>query len=357
MASEKASPSWQVIAATSLILLTAIWIFFHIQAARYLLLLILAVFTVGIFVSYGIMTGSGRKSAPPLDPSTQMLVLFVLVYAMLFALFSRDIARMQTIWTAVMILSLIFLMVLGVFISGRRLGILIDSRNRMSLSTFQTILWTVIILSAFFTVAAALVQKDRAGDAFNIALDQQLWTLMGISITTLAGTPLLKDVKSTRTVAFRALKEYVRRNGERILRRIPQQTDIFTPTELPTLKNVDDLLNLSEARLRRVLERDHDGPLWIAPAAPDTNEVSAIDMFRGDEVVNSHRVDLAKVQMFFFTVVGALSYMLALAGWMSNLTLEGDIAFPAISAGFIAILGISHAGFLGNTAIAQTPQS
>jgi hypothetical protein len=357
MASEKASPAWQVIAATALIILTGIWIFLHIQAARYLLFLLLALFTVGIFVYYGIMTGNGRKEPAKLDENTQMLVLFVLVYAMLFALFSRDLVSMQTIWTAVMILSVIFLMVLGIFISGRRLGILIDSRNRMSLSTFQTTLWTVILLSAFFTVAAALMQAGRAGDAFNITLDQQLWTLMGISITTLAGTPLLKDVKSQRGVAFRVLKEYVRRNGERILRRIPQQTDIFNPAELPTIRNVDDLLNLGEARLRRVLEDDHDGPLWIAPVAPNKDEVSAIDMFRGDEVVNSHRVDLAKVQMFFFTVVGALSYLLVLAGWMANLSLAGDIAFPAISAGFIAILGISHAGFLGNTAITQTPEA
>lgn len=36
------------------------------------------------------------------------------------------------------------------------------------------------------------------------------------------------------------------------------------------------------------------------------------DMFTGDETSNGAHVDLAKLQMFFFTVIVALSYFAAL---------------------------------------------
>src|SRR5690349_18957584 len=53
-----------------------------------------------------------------------------------------------------------FVLVVGVRVSGRPAGILINERNLISLSRFQTVLWTLIILSAFLTMA---LQRIRFG--------------------------------------------------------------------------------------------------------------------------------------------------------------------------------------------------
>jgi hypothetical protein len=351
--------AWQVFTALGLLLLTAVWLFYQIRAARILLAAILGISVLALLAYCGIFSG---KAVNPkgIDVNTQAFALFVLVYAMLFALFSKDLVGILGVWILVISLFVIFLAVIGVFISGRAFGLLIDSRNRMSLSTFQTILWTVILLSAFFTVAAGLMQTEgKIEDAFNIVLDQRLWALMGISITTLAGTPLVKDVKSQRGVSIRAIREYAKSNARRILERIGNQPKRFPPDRFPLpQRTADDLASLPDDALRAAAADDHDGPLRIAPGPEDA---TPIDIFRGDEIVNYRRVDLAKVQMFFFTVIGALAYMLILAGWITTLdlgavTTESPAMFPLLSEGFVAILGISHAGFLGNTAVTQTPQ-
>jgi hypothetical protein len=348
---------WQVFAALVPLGLTAIWLFLRVQAARIVLAAFLALSVIAILAYCRIFSGKGVDQKE-MNVNTQALALFILVYAILFALFSKDLIGILGVWILVIGLFVIFLIVIGVCIAGRAMGLLIDSRNRISLSTFQTILWTVILLSAFFTVAAALMQTEGQLDyAFNIALDQRLWALMGISVTTLAGTPLVKDVKSGRKVSIRALRDYTMRNAERILERIRKQPTRFPSDKYPNVSKAEDLVSLPDYLLRAAVEDDHDGPLYIAP---DQKEATAMDIFRADELVNYYRVDLAKVQMFFFTVVGALAYMLILADWITTLklgavTAENLAAFPVMHEGFVAILGISHAGFLGNTAVTQTP--
>ena len=54
---------------------------------------------------------------------------------------------------------------------------------------------------------------------------------------------------------------------------------------------------------------------------------------RTDEVGNAAYVDLAKVQMFFFTVVAALSYGVTLFYWIITKQPAELIAFPGLSAG------------------------
>ena len=335
---------WQIIVAMYLIGLCAVWVVLQIQLTRILLAGSLAIFTLVI-----LLFANNRTQ------KTQMLALFILVYAMLFALFgSKGLVGILGVWILVMALFVIFLAVLGVYITGRPMGLFIDSRNKMSLSTLQTILWTVVILSAFFTVAAALLQAGKGTDAFNISLDQQLWALMGISVTTLAGTPLIKDVKSQRTVKTGVLREYARRHEAKVLARALQM-DKVTRDPGQTDKELFKALLNHEKALREVLAEFMDGPLC---KENDPMTVSVLDIFRGDELVNCRRVDLGKVQMFFFTVIGALAYMVVLADWIATLKLDtAAIAFPVLSQGFIAILGISHAGFLGNTAVPKTPEA
>jgi hypothetical protein len=349
--------SWQVGAAALLLVLCGLWLLFQSLVLRIILAASLGISVLGILALSGILTSNGENPPRELHQDTQVLALFILVLAIFFALFAGDlVGNVVVVWVAVMILFVIFLAMVGVCISGRPLGLLIDSRNRVSLSTFQTILWTVVILSAFFTVAAILLQAGKGTSAFDIALDQQLWALMGISVTTLAGTPLIRDVKSQRKVRTSILRDYALRHPAKVLAKALEMGKVSwdrdeTDVEVPGV--VFQALLDKEEILREVLAMFMDGPLC---KDPDPKTVTFLDIFRGDELVDCRRVDLGKVQMFFFTVMGALVYMVVLANWIATLnTGAATIEFPALSAGFIAILGISHAGFLGNTAAPKTP--
>jgi hypothetical protein len=77
------------------------------------------------------------------------------------------------------------------------------------------------------------------------------------------------------------------------------------------------------------------------------------DRFEGDEVGNAAYIDLAKVPMFFFNIIVALSYVTLFSKTMAQLAIDPAkvIELPLLSKGMIASLGISHAGHLmGKTA-------
>lgn len=57
-------------------------------------------------------------------------------------------------------------------------------------------------------------------------------------------------------------------------------------------------------------------------------------MFEGDEVGNTAYIDLAKVQMFFFTIVAVLSYGVNLFNWIVTKPPSELSAFPVLSGGF-----------------------
>jgi hypothetical protein len=71
-------------------------------------------------------------------------------------------------------------------------------------------------------------------------------------------------------------------------------------------------------------------------------------MFKGDEVTDCSQLDLGKIQMFYFTLVLVLAYGVQLG----SLFLAGQFfeSMPVLDSGMVALLGISHAGYLGNKA-------
>ena len=222
------------------------------------------------------------------------------------------------------LLMILFMITLGVRISGRPAGILINERNLMSLSRFQMILWTVIILSAYLTIALERVRaKPSILDALAIALDQRLWALMGISTASLIGGPLVLSTKKTMEPDPKAADQ--------------------TETALKSK---------GESETADKIRENSQGVLY---ANSEIKDAHFSDMFEGDEVGNTAYVDVAKVQMFFFTVVAALSYGMTLFYWIVNKPAAELNAFPVLSGGLIAILGISHAGFLVNKTTTHTP--
>jgi len=184
-----------------------------------------------------------------------------------------------------------FVVLLGQLINQRPLGILIGERNLMSLSRFQMVLWTIIVLSAYIVIALGRV-FNKMSDPVDIEIDKHIWALMGISATALVGSPLISNTKKDKTPAASETTKAAGSLGG----------DQQRPDSLPPADKNDP------AKVREVILPNSQGTLYSNPTIADA---SFADMFEGDEIGNTAYVDLAKVQMFF-SLLSSLSAILAL---------------------------------------------
>src|SRR5260221_3374225 len=189
-------------------------------------------------------------------------------------------------WLIIVGLFLAFLFIVGHGITGRLQGLLIDERNKMSLSRLQMVLWTIVILSGLLTIALANIGRGSP-TPLAIVVPTQVWLLLGISTTSLVGSPLLRSNK----------------------------------------------MAAGKIKVRE-----------------DLHEAEVADLFRGEETTNCNTLDLARVQMFFFTLVLVLAYAVLLGSLFDH---AHDVigSLPDIDPSITTLLGISHAGYLANKAI------
>jgi hypothetical protein len=227
-------------------------------------------------------------------------------------------AGIRGVWWVTMVLLALFIIVAGHGITGYWLGALIDSRSKMSLSRFQMILWTILIISAYLISVVINVYRHDP-QSTNITLDKMLWLLMGISTTSLIGSPLLKNEKKKADAA----------QGS--------PPDASRSMELLAKQGVDT--NRVEVEGSLVVNVSPDDAGWA-------------DLFRGEDVGNAGHLDMGKIQMFYFTLIIIFAYGSALAEMFES-TLTWITQFPLLSAGTVALLGISHAGYLANKAITR----
>ncbi len=237
-----------------------------------------------------------NPTATPRRVVTTLIILFGLIAISLVGLLLSTFPRVW-IWIGELVLFALFVLAIGKGINGKWLGLLIDERRKMSLSRFQTVLWSVLILSAF--LAAAISNLRVAGNptaAISIGIPPELLGILGISVTSLAGAPLILNNKTGP----------IDRNG-----------DGKDPS---------------------------DRPSWF-------------DIFKGDDVANKDSLDLSKVQMFYTTIILVLVYGAALA----TTFMAGDpgppiiSAFPGMNPTIVGLFGISHAGYLVYKAVPRVP--
>jgi len=164
------------------------------------------------------------------------------------------------------------------------LGALIDGRGRFSLTHFQIVLWTIVILSSLIGV---LVSKNF--DPKGVDLSAQLLGLMGIS----AGSAVLSTgVKGTKDASGAAAN--VARAGA------------FTLSDGATTKTI-------EARFSQI---------WLEE--------------EGDQA--DVTVSITKFQNFIFTLV-ILFFYVSIAVNTNEL--------PVLPENVVWLIGISHAGYVG----------
>ena len=216
-------------------------------------------------------------------------------------------------WIVIAIILVFVEILIGYGARKHWLGILIDSRNRFSLSRLQIVLWSTVLISAFFSV---LLQVNST----EIYIPPEVWALMGISTGSAAGAVMIKGTKAQQQPTGDAVQKQADRSG----------------------KTVAEVAQ----SLRGLL--------------PTANKPRFSDLFTGEEMSDQTTVDIGKVQMFFFTFVAVIGYVTALHG--NSLAVSPDglkehycAYFPALSTSLLTLIGISHVGYLTVKATPKTP--
>jgi hypothetical protein len=220
-------------------------------------------------------------------------------------------------WLLVLVLTAGSLGIVGHGMTGSWKGALIDDRNRISLSRFQLILWTLLVTSGLVTgmLSNAAHPPVDGSSPLSISFPPELLLLMGISTTSLVGSPLILGFKSAPTANEGA-------------NRIQAQDSMAAVNIDPTTVDVKGSV--------------------VVRTSPSDAQWS--DLFKGEEVKNATYFDVARVQMLYFTLILVLGYSAALGyAFLSQKT--GFSGFPAIDQNVVLMLGISHTGYLTSKAI------
>jgi len=271
-------------------------------------------------------------------------------------------------WVAIVSLLTWCLAIIGWGTIGRPTGVIIDTRNQMSLSRLQAAAWTILVVSAILTMAMSNIRegaatfwegtkerlaareqaastedtqeeglepagtedaqepgiaKQRKGfeaisGALEIEVPVEVWSLLGISTASLAAAGLIKSQKKNDPPN--------EDNKEVVNKQFEEEKD-----------KADANLELQGTS--------------VGNASPD--EAKLRDMFTGDEVGSANSVELGKVQMLIFTVIVLFVYAVMLVGtfWVA----EDLKSLPVLTGGIVTFLAISHAGYLTNKVIPNIP--
>lgn len=259
--------------------------------------------------------------APPEDrewDARHAGALALLLAAIPIAAFRLE-ERRVLLWVVVLLLVTAFAVVAGHGITGYWRGVLIDQRNKLSLSRLQFAAWTVVVLSALLSAVLGNLALgwERPLD---IRIPQELFVIMGISTTSLVASPALLSSKRDRKPA-------------------------------PEVKGAA-LLALKEQGYRDLYE----GGSTILVANTDAARARWADLLKGDELGNAAVLDLGKVQMLIFTFVLILAYGGALVAQFG--VADGPVtSLPEIQEGMNVLLGISHTGYLSAKAVSHTTET
>ena len=246
---------------------------------------------------------------------THTTFLFLIVISMVLISFKFGPDYREFTWFVIMLLFFLFTLIAGHGITGVWKGLFIDERNEISLSRLQMILWTIIILSSYLTIALTNIAVGWQ-NPLAIAIPNELWIAMGISTTSMVGSPLLlsqKKQKKFETIDLALMANKLYDQGE-------------DPNDFDAVGGI-------------LVRNNPQNAKWA-------------NLFRGEELTNAAHLDLAKIQMFFFTIVILIAY----AASISSLLAPDDIridALPALDQSVVILLSISHGGYLVNKTLPQ----
>ena len=202
-------------------------------------------------------------------------------------------------WLLTLAMFVGILAIAGRTICARWDGIFIDRDNRISLARFQLVLWTCLLISAFFTAGLTNIWL-RGSDALTITVPPQIWALLGLGSFTAVAAPVIKE--GQKRVAFQdpATPKLAASAG-------PQAVTA-------EIKTSQDLTNEGHYVKHVCVNQSPADARWV-------------NMIMGDYEGAAH-VDVSKLQQLIFTVVLVTAYGFAI--WAS-MTAKGP--FKAFSRG------------------------
>ncbi len=221
-------------------------------------------------------------------------------------------------WLIVVVALIGFVMIAGLGITGVWRGAFIDERNMISLSRFQMMVWTVLVLSAYGTLAVTRAAELDPLTALDVEIPQTVWVLMGISTPSLVGSPLIRNKKKDPRLALDADEQREALDSQR--------------------KGLAETVRV-------------EGRIVVKKRVEDANWS---DLFIGEEVSDVAHLNLAKIQMFFFTVLLLISYGVSIATLLLR-SEELPDALPDVGEGMLALFGISQGGYLMDKAVPAAP--
>jgi hypothetical protein len=217
-----------------------------------------------------------------------------------------------TVYLIVLGLMIGALAVTGWAVNGRFAGVIIDNRNRMSLSKLQAAAWTCVVLAGFASAAAFNAHAPAAGFApvsvMSVQIPGELLLAMGLSATSLVATPALLSLKAQET---------------------------------PDPKGVRAAAAKGFGANGKVLVKD------------DPGQASVADLVTGEEVGNASAPDLGKIQQAAITLVLLGCYAAYVYGLLAGPT-SIITSLPVLDKSFVWLLGISHASYLAYKAAPHT---
>ena len=223
-------------------------------------------------------------------------------------------------WAASFALLLAAMVAMSAYLKGTPLGLLIDRRNRFSLSRFQVVVWTVLVIPTLYVALMANVLRHWGEPGLLPVLDVD-WTmvaLMGISVGSFLAAPLALSVKSGQPAA-------------------PADVDRSIAETASKESKSPDRYTVEGKLLTR--------------GSPE--DASLLDLFLGEEVGNARTLDLARLQMLAITMIVWLVYAAHLGQTMILVDAESYIlsALPRFDETLLTLILVSHGGYLAGKVV------
>ena len=227
------------------------------------------------------------------------------------------------LWTWLIIIGLVvgFVLVAGNGATGLWRGAFIDERNRISLSRVQMVLWTILVLSAFMAAALANIGL-RADNPLAISIPKELWLAIGISVGSLVGTPLILSEKRNRPAKTGDQAHAVARTAA---------TKGIKPEHVTTVGAS------SSATRRRAAPRGRISSAARRPGTPARSISAACRCCCSRSSSSSPTASRSPTSSRSRN--GPTNYIDAL---------------PRLDSSFVILLGLSHAGYLGNKVVPKS---
>lgn len=241
-------------------------------------------------------------------------LIAVLSFVVAFYLICTATSDSLNKWYWLMVLFVVVLAVIGKVICGTYKGVFVDERNVVSLSRVQMIAWSILVLTAVLVLVLYNVNLQGAScltktDVSCIpTIPNDLWLLMGFSTATLVVSPVLlsnsaaaePDEKQSQQISDGLVKQGYLESGQ-----------------------------------------DLSGPLYRNESPKDARWS---DLITGEQNSNCLHLDLPRLQMCFFTLLALLVY----AVMFHQQLIKGDNVkgLPELNEGLLALIAISHGGYL-----------